>query len=354
MSPLLAYGVLLLPAALLAYYLLTWLLVGRNPKPGAIVAQYAPPGNLSPAEARYVLTGTIDYKSTAAVLAHLAAQKIISIKPESDGYRVTRLTDELPPTFPAEEGAAFRAMLEVETFSNPADKNNAANPKSFLLRPGHNDNKISLITSVVAGAVTKRVQGLYFDGNLRYSLPAVAVSLGLALVMAFQFPSRDGIVFETLWFLLCGFLISLIVTATFAPALRDALRGRLSLRQMAISVVPLSLFVGALVFVDTKISKGSNPAFAGMLIALVALNATFIAALRKLTVTGRQRTDELLGFRQFLETVELDRFNRLNNPQITPALLNDYLAYAIAFDLKEAWGDHLSSALFGATTTTAN
>jgi len=26
--------------------------------------------------------------------------------------------------------------------------------------------------------------------------------------------------------------------------------------------------------------------------------------------------------------------------------MNDYLAYAIALDLKEAWGDHLSSALF--------
>jgi hypothetical protein len=36
----------------------------------------------------------------------------------------------------------------------------------------------------------------------------------------------------------------------------------------------------------------------------------------------------------------------MNDPHMTPALMNDYLAYAIALDLKEAWGDHLSSALF--------
>lgn len=54
----------------------------------------------------------------------------------------------------------------------------------------------------------------------------------------------------------------------------------------------------------------------------------------------------MLGFRQFLPTVELDRMDRMNNLHMTPALMNDYLAYAIALDLKEAWGDHLSSALF--------
>ncbi len=344
-------NVLCLPGALLAYYLLAWLAVGRDPKLRTIMAQYAPPANISPAEARYAVTGTSDYKTVAAVLAHLAAHNVISITPENDGYRVTRLMDEpLTDSLP-EEAAAFRAMMEIETFPNPADGKHTENPQSFLLRPSHNDNKISLLASVIAGALMKRVQGVYFDGNLRYSLPATAASVAAALIMALRFPTRDGIAFETMWFLLCGLLVSLIVAVSFAPALRDAIRGRLRIRQAAIAIVPLALFGWALAFVDTKIAKGSNPVFAVALVAVVVLNAAFISLLRRMTPVGRQRREQLLGFRQFLETVELDRFNRVNDPRLTPALLNDYLAYAIALDLKEGWGDHLSSALFGASTT---
>ena len=57
------------------------------------------------------------------------------------------------------------------------------------------------------------------------------------------------------------------------------------------------------------------------------------------------------GFRQFLATVELDYLNRMNNPNWTPTLHIDYLAYAIALDLKQAWGDHLVSAMFNTVTT---
>jgi Predicted membrane protein (DUF2207) C-terminal domain len=345
--------VLCLPGALLAYYLLMWLVAGRGPKPGSIVAQYAPPANVSPAEARYALTGTIDYKTVTAVLAHLAAHKVISITPENGAYRVACLIDEPPSDSLPEEAAAFRAMVEIESFPNPADTKHNEHPKSFLLRSGHNDNNISLLASVISGALTKRVQGVYYDGNLRYSLPATAASVAIALMMALRFPTRDGIAFETIWFLFCGLLVSLLMAASVAPALRDAVRGRLSLRQAAIALVPLALFGWALVFVGTKIAQGSNSRFAGALVAVVLLNAVFIALLRKMTPLGRQRRQQLLGFRQFLGTVELDRLNRVNDPRLTPALLNDYLAYAIALDLKESWGDHLGSALFATSTASS-
>jgi len=92
-------------------------------------------------------------------------------------------------------------------------------------------------------------------------------------------------------------------------------------------------------FLDSRIAKSSNSAFAYALVAVVVINIGFAISLKRLTPMGRQRLDEILGFRQFLSTVELDRLDRLNNPHMTPALLNDYLAYAIALDLKEAWGD---------------
>jgi len=111
------------------------------------------------------------------------------------------------------------------------------------------------------------------------------------------------------------------------------------------------MFLGVLGFVDWRIGKGSTPAFAGSLVAIIVINIGFAISLKRITPLGRQRLDEILGFRQFLATVELDRFDRMNDPRMTPVLLNDYLAYAIALDLKEAWGDHLSSALFATATS---
>src|SRR2546430_8434671 len=108
MDSLLHYQIFL--ALLVGYYFVVWLFAGRDPKPGVIVSQYSPPAGMSPAEMRYLLVGASDRKTVAAVLAHLASRRVISIHPEEDGYRITMLLDKPPAgTFP-EEVAAFRAL----------------------------------------------------------------------------------------------------------------------------------------------------------------------------------------------------------------------------------------------------
>ena len=52
--------------------------------------------------------------------------------------------------------------------------------------------------------------------------------------------------------------------------------------------------------------------------------------------------DQIAGFRLFLQNVEQDRLDKLNSAGEPPALLDEYLAYAIALEVHEAWGDHLS------------
>src|SRR5689334_18238448 len=64
-------ALLLLPAALLIYYFVVWLAVGRDRKPETIVPRYQPPVNLSPAAVRYVVNAGTDHKSVAAVLLEL-------------------------------------------------------------------------------------------------------------------------------------------------------------------------------------------------------------------------------------------------------------------------------------------
>ena len=50
-----------------------------------------------------------------------------------------------------------------------------------------------------------------------------------------------------------------------------------------------------------------------------------------------------------LEKVEKDRLDKLNAVGEAPEMLDEHLSYAIALEVKEAWGDHLAQT-FMATT----
>src|SRR5882724_4273939 len=130
----------LLPFALCAYYLIVWIIVGKDLPQGVIVPRYVPPVGMSPAAARYLLMGSTDRRSVAAVLVHLAARKLIAVQPDNGDYRITILCEHSPEDIPGEEAAAMRALAEVQSFVDPGSTGN----KSFLLKPARSQH-ISLI-----------------------------------------------------------------------------------------------------------------------------------------------------------------------------------------------------------------
>ena len=293
---------LLLPFALCAYYLIVWIIVGKNLPQGVIVPRYEPPEGMSPAAVRYLLMGSTDRRSVAAVLIHLAARKLISIQPENGDYRITVLCEQPPKDIPAEEAAAMRALVEVQSFVDPA----SIGSKSFLLKPAQNQH-ISLIGSVISGSMNSKVEKTYFIRNVQYSAPAFLISIAVALGTAAHFENyRNGVFFLSLWFLFCSLIIGVILAMSVVPILRDAFRGRIGTGNVGSALIPLLMFLGALGFVDWRIGKDSTPAFAGSLVAIMVINIGFAISLKRITPLGRQRLDEILGFRQFLATVELE------------------------------------------------
>ncbi|MBZ5653115.1 MAG: DUF2207 domain-containing protein [Acidobacteriia bacterium] len=145
-------------------------------------------------------------------------------------------------------------------------------------------------------------------------------------------------------------MLSLIIAMNVVPAIRDIFHGRMTLWNSLIMMLPLLAFLGILGYVELLIARSADPAFALSLLVLVVLNVVFFILLQTPTRLGRERMDQVEGFRQFLEAVDLDRVDRMNNPHWRPTLHIDYLAYAIALDLKQAWGDHLVNAMMNTVT----
>ena len=68
------------PVILLAYYLIVWAKVGRDPETGPIAPLYAPPNGISPAGARYLSRMGFDDKAFTAAIVSLAEKGFLTIR----------------------------------------------------------------------------------------------------------------------------------------------------------------------------------------------------------------------------------------------------------------------------------
>ncbi len=347
--------IFLFPGMVFLYFLVVWGKVGRDPKPGAEVTQYGPPNGLSPATVRFILTGGSDHKSLAAVLASLASKQAISIELRQDCYRITR--EQGPPLLSlAPEEATILDLLFVPT-GNSRDSQDPQtrpgpdprqDPGVAYLRPENTTRNSALVTAI-QGSLSKQLGGVYFSWNAGWTMVGVAISIAGALAVAAVTPSRDSLVFLTLWFLLFSLLVGMIFLTNVMPALRDAAAGRLALRGILSTLLGLAVFTAMPGFVLYKIGEASNWTFIAMLLALLLTNLGWGSVMPSMTSRGCLVLQQIRGFKNYLQAVEQDRMDVLNHPGCAPQLLNQDLAYMIALDLKEAWGDHLCGTFFATT-----
>ena len=80
----------------LIYYLIAWVAVGRDPKKGVIIPQFAPPVGYSPGAVRYLDRMKYDETCMAAGVLGLAAKGVVTIK-ESGGSYTVRARSQAPP-----------------------------------------------------------------------------------------------------------------------------------------------------------------------------------------------------------------------------------------------------------------
>ncbi|HEV8183038.1 MAG TPA: hypothetical protein VGQ61_11740 [Candidatus Angelobacter sp.] len=83
------------------------------------------------------------------------------------------------------------------------------------------------------------------------------------------------------------------------------------------------------------------PAFAGFTEAMILMNTFLPSCLRNYTAEGRRVRDEIEGFRRFMAGTEQDLLQRMDPAGKPPRMDLAFVPYAIALDLREAWGDEL-------------
>jgi hypothetical protein len=144
-------------------------------------------------------------------------------------------------------------------------------------------------------------------------------------------------------------MIGLLMVVAFFPACKAAFSARSGWLKLLPGVAAVSVFLAVIVYMLRKLAEGTSPAYAVMIAALLVVNVAWGPQLKRRTAKGRDILDQIAGFRLFLEKVEKDRLERLNSAEEMPLLLDEHLAYAIALEVREAWGDHLAETFFAAS-----
>jgi hypothetical protein len=323
---------------ILSYFVAYALLTGRR-NSAAVVIQYAPPANLSPAQLRFLLTGDSDRKTVAAVVLSLAARGLVTIKCLDNFYLITKRLDTPPSGLPAEEDLAFRVMFGLAPVAdrpvpNPwVDK--AVPEGSYLLHPIAGEGFAALLRAIQKALRTGYERRL-FTRHLVFSIPAAAFSI--------YFLSSAGKVFPYS-VIFAGTILAGVLFANFTPYVRDALRGRSSPQQKSLMTVLIFIYI-SYAGIISGVSREYPNTFLFTLFLAIFVNVWFPIKLRSLTAEGRRLLHELKGYKIFLTTVEVDRLQRVIGDNWTPSETTTNLAYSVAFDLHGTWEDYLAQSDF--------
>lgn len=278
-------AVLLAPLATFIGMFWRWRLVGRDPRSGPLVVEYAPPDGLGPAETGTLFDNKADIRDLMAGLVDAAVKGVVRIREsvEKSWFRKPRYFFDLlvPESFWDRAGitASSQAMLRGMFYTTNG--------------PTRDDGAISTVSSY-------ELQDSFYK-----HLPGIKDSIFTNLVERGFYRTRPD-------------------TSKTSYVIGGLVGG------IAVSLLGL--------FVLSRSGLGEDGA-AWVVSVLVGLATFLIVAffariMPARTITGARTRDKIRGFEEFLSRVEK---HRLEAMPLTPELFEKFLPYAIALGVQRRW-----------------
>lgn len=316
-------ALLLWPLALplLAFYLSfrTWRRRGRDPEAQAVVVGYEPPLGLSPSEVGTLVDHRCEMRDVIAILVDLAVRGYVGIE-EREEKKLLGLLSETEYVFhlrrPREEweGLAEHERKFLDALFTSANRAEAP---------------WEVIKEVFRDAGRAREEGRDVDPRrmVEERIAAATTSEPLDSVRLSELQNRfyrsipgiNDAVYESL------------IKRGFYVHRPDKVKGNWIAGGLVTAFLSIfaSVFIGGfgVGFVD-PIALGAGGAVAGIVIA------GFGMVMPARTEAGARAREAALGFREFLDKVESDRYRRMVT---SPEMFERYLPHAMAFGVEGRW-----------------
>ena len=328
-------------AVVLAYYLLAWLAVGRDPARGTIIPLFAPPLGLDAAGLGYVAGMGYDERCFTAALVGLGVKGWVRIAEGDDGvFTLTRVDGGAREPLSGAERELLRSLLSGTPLR--LEQANHARVRGGI--------------RALRSALALEYDGAMFRQNRRWLWPGLALSV--ATLLAVGAWGRGGAAggfataFLLVWLGVWTYAV-LHLVENVTRGWRDALRPGISITSrvfgllLAVIVTAISLpFLAGEAFGLFALTEMTTVWSAPLLLALAAAGWLFAWLLKQPTRAGRAVMDQIDGFRMYLTTAEGDEL-RLAPPR-TPAVFEAMLPFAIALGVEHAWSARFADVLAAA------
>ncbi len=333
----------------LAYYIVTWNAVGRDPNPGTIIPLFHPPENVSPALAGYIRNWGFGMDArrefTSAALALAVKGLVVFNEEKKDELTLQRTKVQWPGGYNALPPGESEILRWVDRRGGVGRIAQA------------NATSVADLMTKFRAAIEAENKNKFFKRNTIYFVGGLGLTIFVCAMILVFGGLRGAEIGMFVPVVFAGGILGMIVVPTLrkiftAPSPFAAVRGGMSL---VFIVGFLAAFAGQFFSGSTTnpygvlggITRflGAHPYAIALVLTFPALNGLFFYLLRAPTALGRPVMDALAGFRMYLETAESGRLNIANVPDLTTERFESLLPYAVALNVERPWADAFAAAL---------
>ncbi len=329
---------------ILLYQLITWLMVGKDPRAGTIVPQYLPPDDLSPAAVREVVKMGFDNRCFAAEIVGMAAKNFLRIEQDDSGKYTLVKTNNLQ---------AMRKLTDTEAL---IARGLFPNNSRLLLSPA-NREMIAGTIGDLKKLLSARFEKIYFVRNGIYVVPSLILTAATFITMVWLADNelKPVALFMCVW--LSGWTAGVIALSAMVMNLWKAvLKGKQPKKMLSaggalfMTLFALPFLLGELFGIGVLANSTSSTTVIIMAVA-IASNFLYHELLKAPTRLGRVALDKIEGFKLFLAATEEDQIKRLAPINWNLETFNKYLPYAVALDIEDEWSAKFNNQLAAAVTS---
>ncbi len=283
-------------AILMVYYLITWFRFGKDPKHHGGVL-YAPPNNISPALAGYVLKRKFSLNLLSAAFVSLAVKEKIKISKKGSTIEIRQI------------GGA-----ELEKADEENAVINCVGRSKVLKLNGKYQEKVKNCADKVKNSLEKQ-GGKYIEKNYKFIIFPICIML---IMQIFIYINTEAVLIHGNIFLIMASFFFCLSYDTIILQLKAYLA-------VIMSVILVSLVLTITPSIDEIC----------FMISLI-LAMPYAVYMDNASAKGKKVYLDLLAFKKYMEKAEKHRAE-LSNPEDKLKIFADYLPYAYAFGIQSKW-----------------
>jgi hypothetical protein len=309
---------------LLAYNLIAWMRVGRDPPKGTIIPLFHPPRDFSPALTHYVHKwgfANSGWTAMTAAIFNLGVKGLVTIRNPDKTLSVTVTGKQPEAKLPVGEQVLFSYFegRRAVTFNKA------------------NGTDLGTKRTEFTAAIESENRKTWFNHNWGFAIGGFLLATAMIGMM-----TLFGVL-EPVWLVVS--LFGGVAIGILGGAVYGLIRNGGWLQR------GFMILWGAIFF--SNMGGGLLETFTGFSIntaviaaaSMVVICVVFTVLMRAPTIQGRKVMDEIEGFKLYLETAEKNRLNIVNEPPMTVERFERILPYAIALDVEKPWSEHFEAEL---------